>query len=104
MKKARTMLTTIVVIGIVGGALAFKAAKFNVPNLYTCGVTVQGGPSVCTTSLYNSITGLTGVHIDPNFLYVTRTTFFFGTPACTIIWGGSIYGCYQHPISAYWNP
>jgi len=103
MKKARTMLTIIVVIGIVGGALAFKVAKFNDPNLYTCRTTVQGGPSVCTTSWYNSITGLT-VHIDPALLYTTTTTFHAGTAACTIGFGGWTFGCYDHPISVYLNP
>ena len=47
MKKAKIMLMAIAILGVVGGALAFKTSNaFNATN-YTCATTVLGGPTIC---------------------------------------------------------
>jgi len=103
MEKAKTMLVGIAVVALVGGALAFKAAKFDNPNLYTCAATTvrPGAPIVCTLTTCNAVAGLFST--NPNLLYTTCTTNHLGLPDCTIIIGAGIYGCYDHPIHAYLN-
>jgi hypothetical protein len=44
MKKVKIMLTAITVMAVVGGALAFKAAKFN--TVVFC--TTEAAPGACT--------------------------------------------------------
>ena len=80
MKKAKVMLMVIAVFGIVGGALAFKAKKFNINTFYACGtVNSQLGclltthlpyttlEPVTTTILYSKTTSVTDCWLHPSF-------------------------------------
>jgi len=104
MKRAKIMLTGMAVVALVGGALAFKAAKFNDPNLYTCSptTTIPGAPKVCWLTALNSITGLAAT-VDPTLVFTTRTTTHLGTPGCTTTINGVTYGCYDHPVHVFIN-
>jgi len=105
MKKAKIMLMAIVVIGTVGGALAFKAGKFTYPNLYSCATTTSTNTmKFCILAGFNNVIG------DPanaNLLFLTPTNIHTGTPACTTTWiegvHGVVLGCYDHPTAAFVN-
>jgi len=103
MKKAKIMLMGIAVVALVGGALAFKAAKFNDPNLLTCATTSITNPvKYCILGKANSVTGTATT--DPALLFTTATTRTGTTALCTTIIGGVTVGCYDHPSTAFVNP
>lgn len=54
MKKARIALAAIAVIGIVGGSLAFKAAKFGGTTFYTTGTAGDRATATITGVLTTS--------------------------------------------------
>ncbi len=83
MKKAKIMLMAIAIVGVVGGALAFKTAKFT-GKLFVCTTTVSGGSAVCTGGFQTSIVGTT-----------TLTT-YTATTASSV--GGT---CYNSQLSFY---
>jgi hypothetical protein len=56
MKRAKIMLLTIAIIATVGGALAFKAQKFGLFEMYTS--TVVGGAQTCTIYTTSSLTSI----------------------------------------------
>lgn len=53
MKKAKIMLMAIAIFGVIGGALAFKTAKFGGP-VFLCTTTVLHGPTICTKPGYTT--------------------------------------------------
>ena len=61
MKKAKWMITAIALIGIVGGALAFKAQKFTAVDIYGC----TGSHGTCTRlKLSATYTSTSGTQVD----------------------------------------
>jgi len=102
MKKAKIMLMAIAVVVLVGGALAFKVAKFTDPNLYSCRTTTATSTAkFCLATAANSTTGMG--FVDPVLVFTTVTSFHAGTPDCTTTIGGVAYGCYDHPVRAFIN-
>ena len=79
MKKAKIMLTAIAVFAVVGGAMAFKAMKFNQDAVYTTtaapasGVTCNLGP-ILTSTTTSSGTGHIYASKVKGGLCVTFTT------------------------------
>ena len=67
MKKAKIMLMAIAVLAVVGGALAFKTAKFHVRNVFA---TTPNG--VCTTAPYVSA-AFPGAITTTGTFYTTST-------------------------------
>lgn len=105
MKKAKFMLMAILVMGVVGGALAFKASKFTTHTLYTCATTATTTSLICVTAPYGTITGTIVAGITAH-LYTTwqtsavpvncsTTTTINGVPT-------TVY-CTVHPLTAYLN-
>jgi hypothetical protein len=69
MKRAKIMLTSIVVLAIVSGALAFKAnSKFDTTFCYLTTVGNPAGGTCTTTSFTNSKTSTTG----SRYWYITK--------------------------------
>jgi hypothetical protein len=77
MKRAKIMLMAIALVGIVGGALAFKASKISVTSFY-CSTTAPGGPTLCLPGHYS--TAVNGNPI-PVTLYLTKVTTTGSCPA-----------------------
>jgi hypothetical protein len=73
MKKAKIILTTLILFGIAGGALAFKAKKFTLNRVY-----------VSTETLFTTVLGstyyATTTTDDPNFtFFCTAVPLFYFT-------------------------
>jgi hypothetical protein len=69
MKKARIILATVAVIGLVGGALAFKAARYSDQTYYTTGQLGALAPAANTIDFaLTTASGGRGVYwtITPN--------------------------------------
>lgn len=71
MKKAKIMLMSIAIVGVLGGAFAFKAAKFTSPNVATCKTTAVGGPAFCSLIPYATTPNGTGVTFRSIFINAT---------------------------------
>ena len=91
MKKAKIMLMTIAIVGVVGGALAFKATRFT-GRLWVCTTIFSGGPSVCTQPGYTTAihgffstvyTATTALSID-GACYNATGSFYCKTAASTV--------------------
>ena len=74
MKKAKIMLMAIAVLGIVGGALAFKASsKFSISNLFCYTANFAGLPTTtCRTSFVTNVNN--GQATIQGTIYATLTT------------------------------
>jgi len=70
MKRAKIMLLAIAIVGIVGGALAFKSSKFAATNFY-CTTTAVGGPTLCLTGPYTTVINGAPVAVT---IYATKLT------------------------------
>jgi len=70
MKKAKFLLTVIAILGIVGGALAFKTRSMYGSILYTATTNCTLGTKTVTATTTN--TGTQKVYV----------TWIYGTPAC----------------------
>ena len=70
MKKAKILLMAVAVLGVVGGALAFKAKKYSFEQIYTTtavpgtGVTCPLGPVVTLTELAGSSKTIYGTFVQ----------------------------------------
>jgi hypothetical protein len=56
MKKAKFMLTAIMALAVVGGALAFKAKKFGFQTVYTTTAASPNASSICNVALSGLVT------------------------------------------------
>src|SRR5438445_9400381 len=105
MKKEKMMILAIVVLGIAGGALAFKATKFTVHNLYFCTTTVPGclAELYCTSAPYNTTSvGGTITTYPTSKLFTTISS--IGPFSC-LVCTNHLLGCptYAHPTTAFIN-
>jgi hypothetical protein len=69
MKRAKIMLSVIAIVGIICGALAFKAQKFTQRTYYYCNAVPT--PNTCATAVVISNRALTTVN-DGTFFLVTN--------------------------------
>ena len=69
MKKAKIMLSAIAVIALIGGALAFKAQKFQHLTYYTCNTLAI--PQTCASTTALGQLGSLTTAFDPSFITVT---------------------------------
>lgn len=79
MKKARIILSTLAILAVVGGAFAFKAAKFNGFAAYTLttAYTTNGIVYTASVPVYLPITParfITNVGVNPTTVYSTTAT------------------------------
>jgi hypothetical protein len=65
MKKAKIMLLSVGVVAVVGGALAFKAKKFNGEYFCAAVSTAKAGSALCTDNQNDAYTTVAGA--NPSF-------------------------------------
>ena len=92
MKKAKIMLMAIAILGAVGGALAFKSAKFFTGHYYC--LTTVGGPTTWLTTyttvpqIVKCLKGFTSIttarNTNPSGLLVNTT--YYGVGITTTVW------------------
>ena len=97
MKKAKIMLMAIAILGLVGGALAFKSAKFFTGKYYCLTTTAVGGPTTWITT-YTTVpqvvkctegfTSITTIpNTNPSGLLVNTT--YYGVGVTTTVYAAA---------------